>query len=185
MRVAEADLLIVPGLGGSGPDHWQTRWEQKLSTAQRVNQKDWHQPNLADWTTALTRAVEDAQRPVVLIGHSLGIYAIANAARHFVADKVRGGFLVTPPALRNLAGIPGVDPAFGAIDHITLPFPSVLIASRNDPFGAFEDIKSLGQIWGSQLIDAGESGHINSESGHGPWPEGLMRLGGFLAKLEA
>jgi predicted alpha/beta hydrolase family esterase len=41
MRTSDADLLIVPGLGGSGPDHWQTRWEQKLSTARRVEQSDW------------------------------------------------------------------------------------------------------------------------------------------------
>ena len=185
MRVAEADLLIVPGLGGSGPDHWQTRWEQKLSTARRVHQSDWHQPKLAHWTEALTKAVADAQRPVVLIGHSLGVHAIAHAARHFDPGKVRGAFLVTPPSTRNLASLPGVDAAFGDIDHQPLPFPSVLVASRNDPFGSLADSETLAKLWAAQLIDAGDSGHINADSGHGPWPEGLMRLGGFLAKIQA
>jgi len=41
----------------------------------------------------------------------------------------------------------------------------------------------LARTLGAELIDAGFSGHINSESGHGPWPEGLMRFAGFLKTL--
>jgi uncharacterized protein len=35
----------------------------------------------------------------------------------------------------------------------------------------------------AELIDAGFSGYINSESGHGPWPEGLMHFAAFLKML--
>ncbi|MFM9152873.1 MAG: alpha/beta hydrolase, partial [Methylocystis sp.] len=49
MRVADADILIIPGLNDSGPDHWQTRWQIKLSTARRVQQKDWRRPCRYDW----------------------------------------------------------------------------------------------------------------------------------------
>ena len=41
MRSTDAALLIVPGWQGSGPDHWQSRWERSLSTARRVQQADW------------------------------------------------------------------------------------------------------------------------------------------------
>jgi uncharacterized protein len=41
MRTADCDILVIPGLGGSGPEHWQTRWEGRLSTARRVEQDDW------------------------------------------------------------------------------------------------------------------------------------------------
>ena len=44
MKAKDADIIIVPGLGGSGPMHWQTRWQKRLSTAKRVHQKDWDAP---------------------------------------------------------------------------------------------------------------------------------------------
>ena len=31
MRTSDCEILIVPGLTNSGPDHWQSRWEGKLS----------------------------------------------------------------------------------------------------------------------------------------------------------
>jgi predicted alpha/beta hydrolase family esterase len=34
------------------------------------------------------------------------------------------------------------------------------------------------------LIDAGEAGHINADSGHGPWPEGTMVFAKFLSQLK-
>ena len=57
MRVNEVDILIVPGYQGSGPDHWQTRWEQKLSTAHRVEQAEWSKPVREDWTRELIKEV--------------------------------------------------------------------------------------------------------------------------------
>ena len=31
----------------------------------------------------------------------------------------------------------------------------------------------LGPVLGSQLVNIGAAGHINVDSGHGPWPRGL------------
>jgi len=64
-----------------------------------------------------------------------------------------------------------------------LPFPSLVIASRDDPFASFAESEALAGTLGAELIGAGFSGHINSESGHGPWPEGVMRFAGFLKTL--
>ncbi len=183
MKTSEADILIVPGLGGSGPDHWQTRWENKFSTARRVAQPDWDRPILADWISNIAAAVSEARRPVLLIGHSLGVHAVAHAAAALEGGKVRGAFLVAPPAAHVLEGIEQVDRAFLPVPAGPLPFPSVLVASRNDPFGEYAQSEDLAYAWGSAIVDAGEAGHINADSGHGPWPEGLMRLGGFLAKI--
>jgi uncharacterized protein len=58
-----------------------------------------------------------------------------------------------------------------------------VIASRNDPFATFAESEALARTLGAELIDAGLSGHINSESGHGPWPEGLMRFAAFSKSL--
>jgi predicted alpha/beta hydrolase family esterase len=55
MRVAEADILIVPGWSDSGPEHWQTRWQAKLSTARRVTQRDFEKPIRAEWEETIAQ----------------------------------------------------------------------------------------------------------------------------------
>lgn len=181
MRSSDADILIVPGLGGSGPDHWQTRWEQKLSTARRICQDDWERPVLAAWRARIVEEVMRATRPVVLVGHSLGALAAAHTGP-YLAGRVIGGFLVAPPSEGKLGVFGPIDPAFFAQVE-PLPFRSLVIASRDDPHARFEDSEALARALGAELADAGLSGHINVESGHGPWPEGLMRFAGFLGTL--
>lgn len=182
MRSRDADILVIPGLGGSGPDHWQSRWQAKLPTARRVEQKDWDKPVLADWRDAIAAAIAEAERPVILVAHSLGAIAAADIAGE-LGEKVRGGFMVAPPSQRAIREMAAVDPRFAAVAAATLPFPSVLVASRDDPYATFAQSEELARIWQSEIADAGDAGHINSESGHGPWPEGLMRFAGFLKTL--
>jgi predicted alpha/beta hydrolase family esterase len=183
MRVAEAELLIVPGLGNSGPDHWQSRWQERLSTARRIEQTNWDSAGLGEWTERIIEAVAKSARPVVLIGHSLGVPAIAHAAGSFESGKVRGAFLVAPPSEEKLREVAGVDPAFAPFPRGPLSFPALLVASRNDHYANYRASEDLALDWGANLVDAGEAGHINADSGHGPWPEGLMRFATFMAKL--
>lgn len=182
MKVSEADILIVPGYTNSGPDHWQTRWEQKLSTARRVEQAEWSKPVRDDWAARIAEAVNASTKPVVLVAHSLGVPSVLHAVPHF-KKPIAGAFFVAPPDVTN----PDIRPkhlmTFGPYPRDTLPFPSLTIASRNDPFGTYEHAEEIAKSWGSTLIDAGEAGHINADSGHGPWPEGTMVFAQFLSKL--
>jgi len=183
MRVSEADILIIPGFRGSEPEHWQSRWEFQLPTARRVPQEDWDRPNLAAWRSRIAEDVARAERPVILVAHSLGVLAAAHAAPLFVNGKVKGGFFVAPPSSAGLLELDAVDPAFLSPLDERLAFPALLIASRNDTYSSFEDSAALAKMLGAKLVDAGYSGHINTESGHGPWPEGLMCLASFLKTL--
>ena len=187
MRTSDADILTIPGLGGSGPDHWQSRWEAKLPSVRRVEQADWERPELAAWRARILEEIERAKRPVILVAHSLGVLAAAHAvpllAKSESSDKVKGAFLVAPPSQKILAHIEAVDPPFLSLPEEPLSFPALLIASRNDPFSPYEESEALARQLGAELNDAGLSGHINVESGHGPWPEGLMRFAGFLKTL--
>ncbi len=137
MKVKDADILIVPGYTNSGPDHWQTRWQSKLSTARRVEQADWSNPDRDDWVEALAAAVDAATRPVVLVAHSLGVSTVVHAAASF-RKPVAGAFLVAPPDLANPEIRPKHLMTFGPYPRDPLPFPSILVASRNDPFCAFD-----------------------------------------------
>lgn len=186
MRSSDADILFIPGLGNSGPEHWQTRWENKLSTGRRVEQEDWERPRLCDWTGRITEEVarsSGADRRVVAIAHSLGSLALVHAAPRLAPGKIAGAYLITPPSDASIAALPEVDPAFVPAPMAPLPFPSLLVASRTDPYGSFADAEAKAKAWGSTLVDAGDAGHINTASGHGPWPEGLMRLATFLKTL--
>ena len=183
MRTADADILIVPGYTNSGEDHWQSRWEAKLPTARRADLGDWNHPNKARWVDNLATAVASCTRPVILVAHSLGVVTVVHAARLFPPNLVRGAFLVGLPDIEENYGIPEIERQFAPIPRDPLPFPSVLVASRSDPHCSYERAEDFSYSWGSALADAGDAGHINTASGHGPWPEGLMRFAGFLKAL--
>ena len=181
MKSSDVDILVVPGWQGSGPDHWQSRWERALSTARRVEQADFEVPDRDAWTARLVEEVARAARPVLLVAHSLGVATVVHAAPSLPKGKVVGAFLVAPPDLDAMAA-----PALGAFAPVPsdpLPFPSLLVASRNDPYCAFARAEGFALDWGAALVDAGEAGHVNAEAGFGPWPEGSMRLLGFLRSL--
>ncbi|RYC31444.1 alpha/beta hydrolase [Lichenibacterium minor] len=183
MRSRDADLLIIPGLGGSDPDHWQSRWQAKLPNAVRVEQADWNRPVAAEWEARIAEAVAGCERPVVAIAHSLGVVAFVRALKRTGGERIAGAFLVAPPGEAALAELPQVDPAFRPYPTDPLTCRSLLVASHDDPFANIEETATLSAAWGSAFVDAGNAGHINVESGHGPWPEGLMTFGGFLSRL--
>ncbi|MGH6868369.1 MAG: RBBP9/YdeN family alpha/beta hydrolase, partial [Methylocella sp.] len=90
MRAAEADILVIPGLGGSGSDHWQSRWEAKIPAIRRVVQADWEKPGLAAWRDRIVEEVARAERPVVLVAHGLGVLAAVNAAPFLAKGESNG-----------------------------------------------------------------------------------------------
>ena len=99
--------------------------------------------------------------------------------------RLAGAFLVAPASETAKRAIPGMGPDFIEHRREKLPFPSVLIASATDPYCTQDEARELAEAWGSEFVDAGDSGHLNSESGHGPWPDGLLRFAGFLKSLSA
>lgn len=182
MKLADADILIAPGLGNSGPEHWQRRWGGRMSTARFIEQADWETPVLADWVDRIAQEVRVSTRPVVLIGHSLSVGAIVHAAQlRLKDDKVRGAFLVSPPDFEG----PNIPPEAEAFAPPTdpLPFPSMVVVSTSDPLVTVERAQGFAADWGADFQQAGDAGHINVASGHGPWPEGLLMLGEFMKRL--
>lgn len=183
MRVSDCDILIIPGLGNSGPDHWQSRWQDKLSTARRIEVADWSSASRSQWVDAIVAAVGASSGQVVPVAHSLGIIALVHAAPQ-LAGRIVGALLVAPPDWDRPNLVPGAATDMAPVPLAPLAFPSVLIASNDDPYCSIQRASDFAEAWGSEFVDAGASGHLNPESGHGPWPEGLMRFAGFLAKLK-
>ncbi|MFV0298754.1 MAG: RBBP9/YdeN family alpha/beta hydrolase, partial [Hyphomicrobiaceae bacterium] len=176
MRVRDIDILIVPGWTGSGPDHWQSRWEKNLSTARRVEQADWDCPRLADWVERIVEEVHRSTRPPVIVAHSCGVTATVAAAPR-LGEKLRGAFLVAPADLEGNGLWPATDGGFAPMPLAPLPFPAKVIASSNDPHCSVDRAKDFAAAWGADISVVADAGHINSASGHGPWPEGLLTFG--------
>jgi uncharacterized protein len=187
MRTADASILIIPGHLGAGEEHWQSRWESKLKTACRVKQSNWTAPVLADWISALRGAVNCARQPIVLVAHGLGVVAVAHLAQKLAlngsAEAIAGAFMVAPVSDQSIVAEPRIDPNFAPTPRHRLPFHCHVIASNNDPFCALPVAQAMAKDWGATVANAGDVGHIDPNSGHGPWPEGLMSFGGFLARL--
>ena len=181
MRAIDADILFLPGLHDSEPEHWQSRWGQKLSTARKVEQDDWRAPKLDQWRGAIERAIETSERPVVAVAHSLGVVALLHVASA-QAEKIAGAFLVAPPCEDALRRLP-IDSRFLPIPRQRLAFPAVVVGAADDPYAPTPFAKNLAADLGASFLDAGASGHINVLSGHGPWPEGSLAFAHFLAKL--
>ncbi len=183
MRAADVEILMVPGWTGSGPDHWQTRWQTKLTSARRVQQDDWDKIVTAKWTTRLLEQIDTAVKPVVVVAHSCGVPTLVHAVPRLASGKVIAAFLVAPASEAAAAALPGTDPSFVPYPRDPLPFPSLLVASRTDEHCSYEDASHLALAWGATLVDGGDAGHLNSASGHGPWPEGVIQFSSFLRRL--
>ena len=120
---------------------------------------------------------------MVVVAHSLGVPTFIQAIPQF-RKPVAGAFLVAPPDVANPAIRPRHLMTFGPYPRDPLPFPSITIASKNDPYCAPEVAEDIAAAWGSLYVDAGEAGHINADSGFGPWPEGSMAFAKFISGLK-
>lgn len=172
-------LLIIPGLGDSGPEHWQTYWATHFKNSARVVQDNWETPQLKDWLVKLDEAIRAQEGHVILVAHSLAVSLVAHWAQIHSSSNVTGALLVstsdvdtpeyTPDSVRNFAPMP----------LARLPFPSVVVASEDDDFVSPSRAAYFAKQWGSDFVNIGHKGHINAASNLGDWKEGqeiLMNL---------
>jgi predicted alpha/beta hydrolase family esterase len=173
-------VLILPGWQGSGPDHWQSRWQRRYGYA-RVEQHDWMRPLRGDWTARLQDMVLADERPVLLAAHSLGCLLAAWWAAHSAhAARVAGALLVAPPEIER-ADLRQMIPGWSPPARQRLPFRAIVVSSSDDAYASPAWASQLAQDWGATLYHVGARGHINAESGLGDWDEGHALLRSLMA----
>ena len=186
MTMREANVLIVPGLRDHVPQHWQTLLASRLPRARTVTPMGRDNLDCLQRVAAIEREAARIDGPIIVVAHSGGVIATLHWARVDPA-RVRGALLATPADFDR--PMPEGYPSMQALEaggwlpvpRDTLPFPSMVAASRNDPLARYERIAELAQSWGSKLVDLGEVGHLNPASGFGDWPQ-ADRL---IAELDA
>jgi serine hydrolase len=172
--MAEAPVLILPGLYNSGPEHWQSRWEAAHPEFHRVEQDDWERPACDDWIARLDGAVL-ARPGAVLVAHSSACALVVHWAGGRPAGRIRGALLVGPSD-PEAPSYPEGPTGFAPMPLQKLPFPCVVVASRNDPYVTLGRARQFAEAWGGRLVDVGEAGNINSQSGLGEWAFGFELL---------
>jgi uncharacterized protein len=179
------DHLILPCRDNAGPDHWQSHWLAALPNMVRVEQDEWVSPRYEPWAARLDEYVARAKRPIVLIAHSLGTSLIMHWAQAGDVARIAGAFMVAPSD-RGPADIwpDAAQSGFAPMVLEPLPFPAMVLASRNDPYVAFDRARLFAEAWGAELVDTGEAGHMGNSADLGLWPEGLVHFGAFLGRLD-
>ncbi|MCA1440297.1 serine hydrolase family protein [Ensifer sp. IC4062] len=173
-------IIILPGIGGSGEAHWQTLWEKQDPRMQRFRPTIWEEPDLTDWISALDRSVAATPTPPILVAHSLACLLVAHW-QHVSALPCAGAFLVAVPD-PQAAAFPNEAKSFANPPTEALRFPSLIVASADDPYGPPDYARVRARQWRSRLVEIGARGHINGESGLGDWLAGLHLLTAFAAE---
>jgi uncharacterized protein len=164
-------FLILHGLHGSGPGHWQTWLAARLrADGERVaypDLPDADAPSLTAWRGALDG--ELAALPagqVVVICHSLACLLWL----HHVADggaQAGRALLVAPPS--EASGLPEIEPFF------PVPLPKLAAGARmvcadDDPYCPEGAASLYGKPLGIAFDVIAGGGHMTSDTGFGPWP---------------
>ncbi|MGL5111140.1 MAG: RBBP9/YdeN family alpha/beta hydrolase [Flavobacterium sp.] len=177
------NLLLLPGLGDSGPRHWQKIWLKELPNIKKIKQDNWDKPILADWLLTLQTTISVTNTPTILIAHSLGTILVAHWAHTFKNPNIIGALLVAPADVDSTIHTPEIIWNFAPIPTKKLPFPTIVVGSENDPYMTLKRAEELAKNWGSQFINCGPIGHINTESNLGNWQEGQKILQQLIEKI--
>jgi predicted alpha/beta hydrolase family esterase len=168
---ASMTTLLLPGLGGSGPGHWQALWQEVSPEARPVEQENWNAPDLESWLERVAAEVDRAPG-AILVGHSLACALVAHLAERRRDLLIGGALLVAPADVDDRTRTPASVASFAPMPLERLPFPSIVVGSSNDPFVSIGRAMLFAYAWGSRFVHLRDSGHINVASGFGPWPDG-------------
>ena len=169
--------VIVPGVGGSEHDHWQSWLQRQLKSCSRVQQQDWNKPVLHEWIEQFVKTVQAIQEPIQIVAHSFGcLTTVAALAQHpELNQKIKNLVLVAPANPARFG-----DDGFAResqndyqqyFQQLKLQVPTQMIISENDPWLNFQDALQLAKTWKIRPKNLGQVGHINVASGFGPFPE--------------
>lgn len=176
-------LLIIPGLGDSGEQHWQSFWLQKFPNSTKVIQDNWDEPQLDEWLARLDSTIQQLKEPTILVAHSLAVSLVMHWVSKNTNLNIIGALLVAPADVNSPEHTPDFLRHFSPIPTSEIPFPSLVIGTENDTYISLERAEELASDWGSDFVNIGQKGHINSDSNLEYWEEGQLLLQQLIAKI--
>ena len=177
-------ILLLPGLFGSGPGHWQYHWKEDVADSEIVGQDNWDFAEADPWIEKVEQALEAAGEAYI-VAHSLGCILTARLAEREIASRIKGALLVAPCDLPETAKLHPGALAFGTMPTAALPFPAMTVGSLDDKYMSLDRLTFLTGLWRSGVRNIGLAGHINIASGFGRWTGGYMLLDSLKQKAKA
>ena len=169
--------LIVPGVGGSNDEHWQSWLQRQLMSCSRVQQQDWNRPILNNWVANFVDAIAPIQAPIQIVAHSFGCLTTVAALNLYpeINAKIKKLVLVAPanPSRFGEQGFAedAVENYAAYFHQLNIKVPTEMLISENDPWLNFVDAQNLARSWNIKASNLGRVGHINVDSGFGAFPE--------------
>ena len=174
----EQSFLILHGLGGSGPEHWQSWLNQKLLAAgEKVfypTLPEYDEPTKKVWIQTLEDTVNKITSDnITVVAHSLGCilwlhFALQKGKE--INNRINRVILVAPPSpylkhefINRFFPLP-----IKGKETIQLNYSILQIQSTNDPYCSITDSQFFRDLGIKQLFVA-DKGHINIDSGFGKW----------------
>lgn len=172
-----ASFLLLHGLEGSGPTHWQTwlaaRLREKGLEVSFPDLPEADNPHLDRWLVALDEALEPLPpAETTVICHSLGSLLWLHHAARSPTQPVARALLVAPPQ-------PDIDdpqsPGFRPVpldrDGVAAAAgETLLVCSTDDPWCPPETSRRIGDETGVPIAWLTQAGHVNASAGFGSWP---------------
>ena len=144
------NVFILPGLGNSGEQHWQSQWQTLHPEWQRIMQDDWDTPHCADWVRRIDETLATVPAgTAVLVAHSSSCAAVAHLAQ-MTKNRIKGALLVAPSDPLGVA-YPAGPKGFAPVPLVRLPFPSIVVASEDDEYIALEQARKYAEAWEAAL----------------------------------
>lgn len=163
-------IVLIPGIGNSGPTHWQTLWERKHAHTIRLQQTDWDRPDCAQWAEQLEALVRSLQVPPVLVAHSLGCLVVCRwAAQSMLPIQAAMLVAVPDPAAPSF---PAEADGFATLPTDLGQRRVLMVSSTNDPYASQTYTQQRAAAWRAEHLCLGALGHINAASGLGDWEPG-------------
>jgi predicted alpha/beta hydrolase family esterase len=162
-------FLLLHGLEGSGPDHWQTWVAARLrARGHRLAYPELPEaaaPRLDRWLEALSAELAQLEpAETTVLCHSLGSLLWL----HRDGAPVARALLVAPPQPDE-----EVPPAVG-FRPVAAPRSAAretrFVCSTDDPFCPPERSAALAAAVGAPVDWLAEAGQVNADAGYGAWP---------------
>jgi predicted alpha/beta hydrolase family esterase len=171
-------VLLLHGWGGSDFPHWQSWLAGEIAKDYGevcfLKFSDFDTPKLDTWKQELLEKLQSFQ-PDIVVCHSLANTLWLHLCKDNSLQEVQKLYLVAPPSLEC------------KIDELSEFFPlstpkklfakdTLLISSTNDPYLSENEAHKLQKELQVKMKIIKNGGHLNAESGYGPWPWILQEI---------
>ncbi len=165
-------VLILHGWGGSDYPHWQSWLAGEIAknygkvSFLKFSNIDF--PDKDKWKDELIKELDEF-KPDIVICHSVANILWFHICNDVKISTIERLYLVVPPSLE--CDIPELSSFYPCnIPTDLLAKEVLLITSTNDPYMTQIEAEQLQKSLDVKMKVLKDAGHINADSGFGPWP---------------